>query len=108
MSAMKRETYLRRPDLGRRLASDSDISRSDQSPQDSASGPCCVCLQGRVALGDDAGVHLAPRVGRTDAERNGVSNIRPKGPGYEAAARRIDWIAAVGVARGGDGGGVGG
>jgi ethanolamine ammonia-lyase small subunit len=29
-----------------------------------------------------------------------VSNIRPQGLGYEAAARRIDWIAAAGVARG--------
>jgi hypothetical protein len=29
-----------------------------------------------------------------------VSNIRPEGLGCEAAARRIDWIAAAGVARG--------
>jgi len=88
---------------------------------------CCLCLQGRVALGDDVGARFgsqvvvvligerpglsspgslgayltyAPRVGRTDAERNCVSNIRPEGLGYEAAARRIDWIAAAGVARG--------
>jgi ethanolamine ammonia-lyase small subunit len=85
-------------------------------------------LQGRVALGDDAGERFgcqlvvvligerpglsspdslgafltyAPRVGRTDAERNCVSNIRPQGLGYEAAARRIDWIAAAGGWRGG-------
>lgn len=48
---------------------------------------------------DSLGAYLtyAPRVGRTDAERNCVSNIRPEGLGYEAAARRIDWIAAAGV-----------
>ena len=154
--AENRETYLRRPDLGRRLAASSVISASDHpfglvicdglsalaverhavplvrslidlSPQRWAGVPCCVCLQGRVALGDDAGARFgcqlvvvligerpglsspdslgayltfAPRVGRTDAERNCVSNIRPEGLGYAEAARRIDWIAAAGVARG--------
>jgi ethanolamine ammonia-lyase small subunit len=155
-AAMNRETYLRRPDLGRRLAPGSGISISDHpfalvvcdglsafaverhaapliralialAPQRWAGAPCCVCLQGRVALGDDAGARFgcqlvvvligerpglsspdslgayltcAPRVGRTDAERNCVSNIRPEGLAYEAAARRIDWIAAAGAARG--------
>ena len=155
-AAVNRETYLRRPDLGRQLAPDSDIRKSDHafalviadglsalaverhavplirslidlSPQRWAGASCCVALQGRVALGDDAGARFgcqlvvvligerpglsspdslgayltfAPRIGRTDAERNCVSNIRPEGLGYEAAARRIDWIAAAGVARG--------
>ena len=154
--AMNREPYLDRPDLGRRIASGSDISRSDHafglvicdglsalaverhavplvrsflalSPRRWAGVPSCVCLQSRVALGDDAGARLgcqlvvvligerpglsspgslgvyltlAPRVGRTDAERNCVSNIRPEGLGCEAAARRIDWIAAAGLAGG--------
>lgn len=155
-AAPDRETYLRRPDLGRRLAADSDIAKSDHpfalvvadglsalaverhavalvralislAPQRWAGAGCCVALQGRVALGDDIGVRFgcqlvvvligerpglsspdslgayityAPRVGRTDAERNCVSNIRPEGLGYEAAARRIDWLAAAGAARG--------
>ena len=30
-----------------------------------------------------------PRVGRTDAERNCISNVRPAGLGYEAAARKL-------------------
>lgn len=162
-AAADRDVYLRRPDLGRRLAPDSAISRSDHpfalviadglsalaverhavplvralislSPQRWAGAGCCVALQGRVALGDDAGARLgcqlvvvligerpglsspdslgayltcAPRVGRTDAERNCVSNIRPEGLGVEAAARRIDWIAAAGVARGVTGVGLG-
>src|SRR3970040_550264 len=161
-AAVNRETYLRRDDLGRRLAQASAISMVDRpfplavadglsalaverhavplvralislSPQRWAGAGCCVALQGRVALGDDAGERFgcqlvvvligerpglsspdslgayrtyAPRVGRTDAERNCVSNIRPEGLEYEAAARRIDWIAAAGVARGVAGGGL--
>ena len=97
------------------------------APQRWAAAPCAIALQGRVALGDEIGaafgaqlvvvligerpglsspdslgayLTFAPRVGRTDAQRNCVSSIRPEGLGYEAAARRVDWIAAAGVARG--------
>jgi ethanolamine ammonia-lyase small subunit len=78
--------------------------------------PVVVASQARVALGDEIGgllgagqvailigerpglsaadslgIYLtyAPRVGRTDAERNCISNIRPEGLGYEAAARKL-------------------
>jgi len=97
------------------------------APQRWAGAPAAVALQGRVALGDAIGerfgaqlgvvligerpglsspdslgayLTFAPRVGRTDAERNCVSNIRPAGLGYEAAAQRIDWLAAAALARG--------
>jgi ethanolamine ammonia-lyase small subunit len=97
------------------------------APQRWAAAPAAIALQGRVALGDAIGERLgarlvvvligerpglsspdslgayltfAPRVGRSNAERNCVSNIRPEGLGYEAAARRIDWIAAAALARG--------
>jgi ethanolamine ammonia-lyase small subunit len=78
--------------------------------------PVVVAEQARVALGDEIGAALgadvtvmligerpglsapdslgayitwAPQVGRTDAERNCVSNIRAEGLSYAAAAERI-------------------
>jgi ethanolamine ammonia-lyase small subunit len=83
-------------------------------------GPVVVASQARVALADDIaqrleaplvailigerpglsspdslGVYLtwAPRVGRLDAERNCISNIRPQGLSYADAARRLTWLA---------------
>ncbi|GAC1657095.1 MAG: ethanolamine ammonia-lyase subunit EutC [Gemmatimonadaceae bacterium] len=82
-------------------------------------GPAVVVEQGRVAIGDEVGELLSarlvavligerpgltapdslgayltflPRIGRVDAERNCVSNIRPDGLSYAAAAHRIGWL----------------
>jgi ethanolamine ammonia-lyase small subunit len=79
-------------------------------------GPVVLAEQARVALGDEVGELLgaravallvgerpgltspdslgiyltwAPRVGRTDAERNCISNIRPEGLSYEQAAATL-------------------
>ncbi|MGC2638505.1 MAG: ethanolamine ammonia-lyase subunit EutC [Acidobacteriaceae bacterium] len=43
---------------------------------------------------DSLGVYLtwAPQVGRTDAERNCISNVRPEGLPYAEAARRLDYL----------------
>lgn len=87
-------------------------------------GPVVIATQGRVALGDEIGaalgaamvavligerpglsapeslglyITLGPRPGRTDAERNCVSNIRPGGLAPEAAAATFAWL--VGEAR---------
>lgn len=152
-AAPDRATYLRRPDLGRRLSAESRARL-----ETAARGPCDVAVvvadglsstavqahaapllaaltprlnglrlapivmasQARVALGDEVGEVLrarlmillvgerpglsspdslgayltfAPSVGRTDAERNCVSNIRPQGLAYETAAFRIAWLA---------------
>jgi ethanolamine ammonia-lyase small subunit len=85
--------------------------------------PIVVAEQSRVALGDEIGVALAanvtvmligerpglsspaslgayitwaPRPGRTDAERNCVSNIRTEGLDYVAAAAKIAWYVTEG------------
>jgi ethanolamine ammonia-lyase small subunit len=84
--------------------------------------PIVIARQARVALGDSIGEGLharlvmvligerpglsspdslgayltyAPRRGRTDAERNCISNIRPEGLGYEQAAHKMVWLAAA-------------
>lgn len=43
---------------------------------------------------DSVGIYLthAPRVGRTDAERNCISNVRPAGQDPVTAARRLAWL----------------
>lgn len=145
----ERQTYLRRPDLGRRLGASSlkILQRNSPSPDlvfviaDGLSalaverhavrllagimsvigsewnlGPVCLVSQGRVAIGDEIGERLGaravvmligerpglsaadslgvyltwePLVGRTDAERNCISNVREQGLGYGEAAQQI-------------------
>lgn len=81
--------------------------------------PVIIATQGRVALGDDIGAALQaeavavligerpglstpdslgvyltwqPRPGRSDAERNCVSNIRPEGLAIPQAAAKLLWL----------------
>lgn len=151
-AAPDRAHYLRRPDLGRRLAAESRAAL-EQAPAsrpeltfvvaDGLSafaaahhavpllvaaraklegwriGPVVVARQARVALGDEIGAVLGatfvavligerpglsspdslgiyltygPRVGRTDAERNCISNVRPEGLGYAEAAHKLHYL----------------
>ena len=91
------------------------------APSDWRFSPVVIATQARVALGDEIGERLRagmvailigerpglsspdslgiyltwqPRVGRTDAERNCISNIRPAGLSYEQAARKLLWLSA--------------
>ncbi len=84
-------------------------------------GPVVIATQARVALGDEAGALLGarlvavligerpglsspdslgiyltchPQVGRSDAERNCISNVRPEGLAPAAAAARLWWLCA--------------
>ena len=81
--------------------------------------PLTVVLQGRVAVGDEIGALLGarqvavligerpglsspdslgvyltwePRPGRTDAERNCISNVRTEGISYSLAARKLHFL----------------
>jgi ethanolamine ammonia-lyase small subunit len=139
--APDRHSYLLRPDLGRRLHSDTTLApapgciaiviadglsataaQSHAAPLVAAlqmDGPVVIATQARVALGDDIGAMLQaeavlvligerpglsspdslgayltwqPRRGRTDAERNCVSNIRPAGLTIPDAAVKLRWL----------------
>lgn len=91
----------------------------ERLPRDWSIGPVVVAEQSRVALGDEIGALLdarqvvmligerpglsspdslgiylthGPRVGRTDAERNCISNVRPAGLTYDQAATKLVFL----------------
>jgi len=150
-AAPDRATYLRRPDLGRRLSEPSrallakgdydaafviadglsaravhchavpllEALRGLLAAEDWKLAPLTVVLEGRVAIGDEIGELLgarlvailigerpgltspdslgiyltwAPRPGRTDAERNCISNVRTEGISYTQAAHHLHFL----------------
>lgn len=150
-AAPDRATYLRRPDLGRRVNPESRerlramhgdydavfviadglsalaihrhavavLTLVIDDMRDLQLAPTIVAQQARVAIGDEIGELLGarmavvligerpglsspdslgiyltwqPRIGRTDAERNCISNIRPEGLSYAAAAQTVVFL----------------
>lgn len=88
--------------------------------------PVAVAAQARVALGDEVGqlmkaravvvligerpglsspdslglyLTFAPRVGRSDAERNCISNVRGEGLSHDLAAFKLAWLIRESMAR---------
>ncbi|BAQ44765.1 ethanolamine ammonia-lyase subunit EutC [Methylobacterium aquaticum] len=160
-AAPDRATYLRRPDLGRRLdeASAAALAAAASDPVDLALvvadglsaravhegavpllaalqpalggaglrlAPVVVATQSRVALGDAVGALLkaravavligerpglsspdslgvyltfGPRPGRTDAERNCLSNVRAAGLAPDLAAFKLSWLIEQALTR---------
>ncbi|WP_410210534.1 ethanolamine ammonia-lyase subunit EutC [Aquirhabdus sp.] len=91
-----------------------------------ALAPIVVATQARVALADEVGEQLglrlvvmligerpglsspdslgvyltyAPKVGKHDAERNCISNVRPEGLDYPAAAFKLNWLVEQALSR---------
>lgn len=96
-------------------------------PADWRLAPIVIATQARVALADEIaelfaarlsvmligerpglsapdslGIYLthAPRRGRHDAERNCISNVRPEGLSYDAAAFKLVWLMREALRRG--------
>ena len=162
-SAPDRATYLRRPDLGRRLDEESATRLTQAAPSGGCDvaviigdglsataaqthapalaldlvarlrarglrpGPLSLGRQARVTLEDPIGAALGaraavillgerpglgspdslgaylvfgPRPGRTDAQRNCVSGIRPEGLPVPAAAELLGWLVGEALRRG--------
>lgn len=89
-------------------------------PSDWTVGPVVIARQARVAIADEIGEALgasivvmligerpglsspdslgiylthAPKLGCSDADRNCISNVRPDGLSYAAAAKKLIWLA---------------
>jgi ethanolamine ammonia-lyase small subunit len=85
------------------LAEQARVALGDEVGELLGAGLVLVLIGERPGLSspDSLGAYMTwqPRVGRTDAERNCVSNIRPEGQPVELAAARIAWLLAAAQGR---------
>jgi len=86
------------------IASQARVALADEIAEDLGARLSIILIGERPGLSspDSLGVYIthAPRRGRHDAERNCISNIRPEGLGYSAAAFRLAWLIRESLRRG--------
>ena len=89
------------------IATQARVALGDAVGEALGAGFVAVLIGERPGLGspDSLGVYLTaqPRVGRMDAERNCLSNIRAEGLSIEAAAHKLWWLLQRARAIGGTG-----
>src|SRR6185312_9889535 len=92
-----RRDYLARPDLGRMLDPESRHLLASHT----AGSQLAIVVGPGLSAPDSLGAYLtfAPQAGRTDAERNCISNIHGAGLGYDEAALRIAWLIRQALVR---------
>jgi len=89
------------------IASQARVALGDEIGEAMGAGMVAVLIGERPGLTatDSLGIYLtfAPRRGRTDAERNCISNIREGGMDAQAAAEKLLWLAGAALRLGATG-----
>jgi ethanolamine ammonia-lyase small subunit len=89
------------------LATGARVALGDEIGEAMGAAMVAVIIGERPGLSatDSMGLYLTfgPRRGRTDAERNCISNIRPGGLSPEAAAAKLLWLAGAALRLGATG-----
>jgi ethanolamine ammonia-lyase small subunit len=74
------------------------VALGDEIGERLRAGMVAILIGERPGLSspDSLGIYLTwqPRVSRSDAERNCLSNIRPEGLSYAQAAHKLVWLCA--------------